>query len=98
MRLNGHPEQRLPGTLNVSFPGLDVGELLGALPEVAASAGSACASLKAGSSHVLEAMGLADERAATLRFGLGRFTTPDEIERAAGLVVRAAGELEASVT
>lgn len=98
VRLNGHPEQRLPGTLNVSFPGLDVGELLGALPEVAASAGSACASLKAGSSHVLEAMGLADERAATLRFGLGRFTTPDEIERAAGLVVRAAGELEASVT
>jgi cysteine desulfurase len=98
VRLNGHPEQRLPGTLNVSFPGLDVGELLGALPDVAASAGSACASLNSGPSHVLKAMGLADERAATIRFGLGRFTTSEEIERAAALVVGAVGELEVSVT
>ena len=97
VRLNGHPERRLPGTLNVSFPGLDVGDLLGALPEVAASAGSACASLNSGPSHVLKAMGLAGETAATIRFGLGRFTTPAEIERAAGLVVRASENLEASV-
>ena len=92
VRLNGHPEKRLPGTLNVSFPGLDVGELLGALPDVAASAGSACASLNSGSSHVLQAMGLADETAATVRFGLGRFTTSEEVERAAVLVVRAIRE------
>ncbi|MDQ3284685.1 MAG: cysteine desulfurase, partial [Actinomycetota bacterium] len=97
LQLNGHPEQRLPGTLNVSFPGLDVGDLLGTLPDVAASAGSACASLNSEPSHVLKAMGLADETAATVRFGLGRFTTPAEIERAADLVVRTAGELEASV-
>lgn len=98
LRLNGHPEQRLPGTLNVSFPGVDVGELLAALPDVAASAGSACASSNSGLSHVLEAMGLADEKTATVRFGLGRFTTPAEIERAAELVVRTVQELEVSVT
>jgi len=93
LRLNGHPERRLPGTLNVSFPGLDVGELLGALPDLAASAGSACASLNSGPSHVLKAMGLAYVTAATVRFGLGRFTTSDEVERAAELVLRAARDL-----
>ena len=92
---NGHPTERLPGTLNVSFPGLDVGELLSAFPEVAASAGSACASLNSGPSHVLKAMGLEDTSAAAVRFSLGRFTTPDEVERAATLVVRATRELEA---
>ena len=93
VRLNGHPTERLPGTLNVSFPGLDVGELLGALPDVAASAGSACASSNSEPSHVLRAMGLEDAWAAAVRFSLGRFTTPDEIERTAALVVRAVGEL-----
>ncbi len=93
LRLNGHPTQRLPGTLNVSLPGVDVGELLGALPDVAASAGSACASLNSEPSRVLRAMGLEDGTAAAVRFGLGRFTTSDEVERAAALVIRAAGEL-----
>ncbi len=93
LRLNGHPTQRLPGTLNVSFPNLDVGELLGALPDVAASAGSACASLNSEPSRVLTAMGLEDGSAAAVRFGLGRFTTREEVEQAARLVVRAAGEL-----
>ena len=93
VRLNGHPTERLPGTLNVSFPGVDVGELLGALPDVAASAGSACASLSSEPSHVLKAMGLEGGTAAAVRFSVGRFTTPDEVERAAALVVRAAGEL-----
>jgi cysteine desulfurase len=92
-RLNGHPTERLPGTLNVSFPGIDVGGLLAALPEVAASAGSACASLNSGPSHVLRAMGLEDRSAAAVRFGIGRFTTSDEVEHAAALVVRAAKEL-----
>ncbi len=95
LRLNGHPTQRLPGTLNVSFPGADVGELLGALPEVAASAGSACASLDAGPSHVLEAMGLRDGSWATVRLSLGRFTTREEVEKAADMIVRAAADLRA---
>ena len=93
VRLNGHPTERLPGTLNVSFPGIDVGDLLGALPDVAASAGSACASLNSGPSHVLRAMGLEDGSAAAVRFGIGRFTTSAEVERAAVLVVQATEEL-----
>lgn len=93
VRLNGHPTERLPGTLNVSFPGVDVGDLLGALPEVAVSAGSACASLNSESSHVLKAMGLEDKQTAAVRCSLGCFTTSDEVERAAALVVRAAVEL-----
>ena len=93
LRLNGHPEARLPNTLNVSFPGVDVGELLGVLPDVAASAGSACASLDAGPSHVLEAMGLKDGPWATVRLSLGRFTTGEEVEKAADMLVRAAADL-----
>ncbi|QIN80496.1 aminotransferase class V-fold PLP-dependent enzyme [Rubrobacter marinus] len=93
LRLNGHPEHRLPGTLNVSFPGVDVGELLGALPDVAASAGSACASLDAGPSHVLEAMGLKDGSWGTVRLSLGRFTTGEDVERASEMLVGAAVDL-----
>ena len=95
LRLNGHPEQRLPGTLNVSFPGLDVGELLGSVPDVAASAGSACASLDAGPSHVLEAMGLKGGSWATARLSLGRFNTGEEVERAGRMLVGAAAKLRA---
>ncbi len=93
LRLNGHPERRLPNTLNVSFPGVEVGELLGAVPGVAASAGSACASLRAGPSHVLEAMGAERQGWAAVRFSLGRFTTREEVERAAELVAGAWREL-----
>lgn len=93
VRLNGHPTERLPGTLNVSFPNLDVGDLLGALPDVAASAGSACASSNSEPSHVLKAMGLEDASSAAVRFSVGRFNTSDEMERVAALVARAVGEL-----
>ncbi|MBA2692771.1 MAG: cysteine desulfurase [Rubrobacter sp.] len=89
LRLNGHPERRLPNTLNVSFPGVDVGDLLGAMPDVAASAGSACASLDAEPSHVLEAMGAEDGDSAAIRFSLGRFTKDEEIERVGKTVVEA---------
>lgn len=68
---------------------MDVGDLLGALPDVAASAGSACASLDAEPSHVLQAMGLEDEASAVVRFSLGRFTKGEEIERAGDMVVEA---------
>lgn len=103
LRLNGHPEDRLPGTLNISFPNVDVGELLGALPDLAASAGSACASLDARPSHVLEAMGLKEGSWATVRLSLGRFTTGEQVEGAASMLVRVAanlrtGDLEAPYT
>ncbi len=97
-RENGHPERRLPNTLNVSFPGVDAGELLTALPDVAASSGSACASSEEAGSHVLRAMGLGEDVAlSSVRFGLGRFTTAEEVERAAEQVVRAVEEMKAAV-
>ena len=87
--LNGHPGERLPNTLNVSFPGVRASELLAAAPEVAASAGSACASESPKPSHVLRAMG-ADEAVAlcAVRLSLGRFTTGEDVERAAEALAR----------
>ena len=91
IELNGHPEQRLAGNLNVGIDGVQADALLLGLPELALSAGAACSSGAARPSHVLTAIGAGDagaarERAA-LRFGLGRFNTEDEIDRAAQLVI-----------
>jgi cysteine desulfurase len=84
IRLNGHPEKRLPNTLFLSFPGLTLPEVQDALGDVAVSAGSACHSGSPSISPVLKAMGVPEtEMAATVRFSLGRFTTREEI----GLVV-----------
>lgn len=78
--LNGHPDQRLPNTLNVSFVGRIGAEILSAMPEVAASTGSACHSRRVELSPVLEAMGVAPEVGmGAIRFSLGRTTTVDEI-------------------
>jgi cysteine desulfurase len=80
-RLNGAWEPRLPGNLNVSFQWIKGESLLLALPEIALSSGSACTTLDSEPSHVLRALGLEDDLAdASLRFGLGRFTTQDEID------------------
>jgi cysteine desulfurase len=87
---NGHPEQRLPGNLNLAFEGVDGDRLLLALPGLAVSTGSACTSAKPGPSHVLEALGLpASLSRASLRFGLGRGTTPEEIDEAASQIIAA---------
>lgn len=89
-RLNGHPEQRLPNTLSVSFPGTTADALLGAMPMVAASAGAACHSDQVRVSHVLEAMGVPKEVAqGTLRFSVGRFTRREDVETAAAIIQRA---------
>ncbi len=89
--LNGHPTERLPGNLNVSFPGVDPKRLLCNLDAIAVSAGSACNSAKLTPSHVLTAMGVAPDLAlSTIRFGLGRFTTDADIEEAIEVVVDAA--------
>lgn len=80
--LNGHPEKRLFGNLNISIGGVD-GQalLLGLQPVMAVSSGSACTSTKIAPSHVLKALGVSDELAfASLRFGIGRFNTKEEIE------------------
>ncbi|MCY7320994.1 MAG: IscS subfamily cysteine desulfurase [Phormidesmis sp. CAN_BIN36] len=89
IHLNGHPTQRLPGNLNISVEGVD-GQalLLGLQPTIAVSSGSACTSAKIEPSHVLSALGLSDELAyASIRFGIGRFNTVEDIDRAAEVVI-----------
>ncbi len=84
IRLNGHPEKRLPNTSSVSFPHMEANTLLAQLEEtVAASAGAACHSGEVAVSSVLQAMRVPVEYAmGTLRFSVGRFTTTEEIDRA----------------
>jgi cysteine desulfurase len=87
VHLNGHPTQRLPGTLNVSIDGIRGRAMLAALPEIAASTGSACHEGVDTPSEVLLAMGLpADRASAALRLSLGRWTTSDDVHRAAKLI------------
>jgi cysteine desulfurase len=77
----GIPQWRLPGNLNLSFGNLDGQTLLLHLKDVALSSGSACTSAHPGPSHVLKALGRYDDRIrGSLRFGLGRFNTPEEVE------------------
>jgi len=86
---HGDPANRLPNTLSVAFPGVDASRLLVDLgDEVAASAGAACHSEGVAVSHVLEAMGVDEATArSTVRFSVGRFTTEEDIDRAAALIV-----------
>jgi cysteine desulfurase len=94
--LNGHPTERLPGTLNVAFPGVEGESLLFALPGLALSSGSACSSDSDEPSYVLRALGRDVETAqASLRFSIGRFTTPEEIDAAAAAVAREVARLRA---
>jgi cysteine desulfurase len=86
--LNGHPSDRLPGNLNVSFARVEGESLLMGLKEIAVSTGSACTSTNLEPSHVLRALGVSPHLAhASLRFGLGRFNTEEEVEYTAGRVV-----------
>jgi cysteine desulfurase len=89
--LNGHPEQRLPNTLNLSFPGIDGRDLLAlAATEVAASVGSACHEESESVSGVLGAMGIEVDRArSAVRLSLGTPSTNVEIERAARALITA---------
>lgn len=88
---NGHRHQRLPGNLNVSVAGVNGAALLLALqPQIALSSGSACSLATGKPSHVLKAIGHSDSiAAASLRFGIGRFNTLEEIEQAGDIVVEA---------
>ena len=95
MVLNGHPAERLPNNINLSFPGLDAETLLLTLDRagISASSGSACTSGSIEPSHVLTAMGLPDDRVnSAIRLTLGRDTTRAEVDRAvdilAGIVTR----------
>ena len=94
IRLNGHPTERLPGSLNVSVEGIDSETLIAEIKDVAISSGSACTSADPEPSHVLRAMGLNDARSRTsLRIGLGRFNTVDEVDHAVAVIVDAVQKL-----
>jgi cysteine desulfurase len=94
--VNGSMEHRLPGNLNVSFAGVNAETLLMNLPEVALSTGSACSSAVAEPSHVLRSLGIGEESArSSVRFGLGRFNTEEEIDFVAGRVIESVKRLRA---
>ena len=88
VHVNGSMIKRLPGNLNLGFYGVKGEALLLAMKDIAVSSGSACTTANLAPSHVLKALGLDDELAdASIRFGLGRFTTVDEIDYAIDHVV-----------
>jgi cysteine desulfurase len=94
LALNGHPENRLPNTLNVSFPGCDGETLLAGAPSVAAATGSACHSGRTEPSEVLTAMGLDAARAlGAVRLSLGYDTTAADVDAAAEILAASAATL-----
>ena len=94
--VNGSLAHRLPGNLNLSFAGVDAESLLMALPDVALSTGSACASGTPEPSHVLRALGVSDELAqSSIRIGLGRFNTEVELDHAAHRLIESVKKLRA---
>jgi selenium donor protein len=97
--LNGHPRERLPNTLNVSFRGLVGGDILAALPHVAASTGSACHAGSVGLSPVLRAMGVSEEVGmGAIRFSLGRASTAAEVDRVVEQLRLSIGNVDATAS
>ena len=97
VKRNGHPEQVLPNTLSVSFAGVEANTLLAQLTDVAASAGAACHTDQVDVSSVLEAMAVPIRYAmGTVRLSVGRFTTADEVGRAAEKLIAVARSLAGS--
>jgi len=95
IKLNGHPEFRLPNTLNISFKNVEANTLLSELTEVAASAGAACHSEGVDVSAVLSAMNVPIEYAmGTIRFSTGKYTTKTEIKKAANAIIKIAKKLQ----
>jgi cysteine desulfurase len=96
VHLNGHPTLRLPQNINLSFAHVDGEALIMGMKEVACTSGSACTSTTLEPSYVLKAMGLADALVhASIRFGLGRWTTEEEVEAAVDAVVSRVHRLRA---
>ncbi len=95
LKLNGHPDHRLAGNLNVCIPGIVNESLILALADdIAFSAGSACTTAAADPSHVLKALGLSSaEVNASVRFGLGRSTNAAEVQHAALVIVEQVAKL-----
>jgi cysteine desulfurase len=94
LRVNGDLAHRLPGSLNVSVPGVTAAQLIEATPSIAISTGSACTSAAVEPSYVLRALGLSDDIAnASVRVGLGRFNTVADVDFAVDALANAAARL-----
>src|SRR5437762_2205170 len=94
VELNGHPTERLPGNLNLSFAYVEGEGLMMGMKDVAVSSGSACTSASLEPSYVLKALGVGDDLAhSSIRFGLGRFNTEDEVDFTIDHVVKAVRKL-----
>ena len=94
LQFNGSPECRVPGIVSVFLSGVEAESLMLALGDIAISAGSACTSADVEPSHVLSALGYdADRAQSSVRFSLGRFTTSDEVDRAAQRICQAVAAL-----
>jgi cysteine desulfurase len=96
LELNGHPTERLPGNLNVSFAYVEGEALMMAIKNVAVSSGSACTSASLEPSYVLRACGVSEDLAHTsIRFGIGRFNTEEEVDYVKKYVVEQVEKLRA---
>ena len=92
--LNGHPDERLPNTLNISVPGVEGGKILDGLPNLLASTGAACHDRSVRLSHVLSAMAVPPEIGmGTLRLSVGRSNRVDQIEEASRLIIERIREI-----
>ncbi|HWB83966.1 MAG TPA: IscS subfamily cysteine desulfurase [Bryobacteraceae bacterium] len=92
--VNGSMEHRLPGNLNMSFAFVEAETLMMALADVAVSSGSACSSAVAEPSYVLRSLGVSEEQArGAIRFGLGRFSTEEEVDYVAARVIETVQKL-----
>ncbi len=99
IQLNGHETRRYPGNINISFEGVDGDLLISELRDLAVSSGAACASALDEPSYVLAALGLPEELIkSSIRFGIGRFTTAEEIDFAIEAVSAAVEKLRRSKT
>jgi cysteine desulfurase len=94
--LNGHPRLRLPNNLHLSFARVEAEDLLREIPEIAVSTGAACSSASLEPSHVMSALGLGTERAqSSIRFGITRFNTEEEVDTVADRVTQGVRKLRA---
>jgi cysteine desulfurase len=94
VQLNGHPIERLPNNLNISFLGVEDNALMMSLKDIALSIGSACSTADPEPSHVLKALHLPQERLhSAIRFGLGRFTTEEEVDYVINRVIETVDKL-----
>ncbi len=93
-KVNGHPSERLPNTLNISFAFVEGESIMLKMPHVAVSSGSACTSSSLSTSHVLAAMGVGDDMGhGSLRLSVGRSTTAEQVDEVIELVTSAVSQL-----